>query len=74
MKGASIEWTVAVEIGFYLFFTAILMLPAALSQMALSITTAVGMLSLIFIPSGKWFEIIIGIRWGILTGKADVSK
>jgi len=74
MKGASIEWTVAMEIGFYLFFAAILMLPAALSKFALGLSTATGIFSLIFIPSGNWFEAVTGIHWGILTGKADVYK
>jgi len=62
------------EIGFYLFFAAILSLSSTLSKFALGISTAAGMLSLIFIPSGKWFEAATGIRWGILTGKADVYK
>jgi len=74
MKGASIEWTIAMEFGFYLFFAMVLTLPAMLSEIALGTCTAAGMLGFIIIRTGKWFENVTGIHWGILTEKAYVYK
>lgn len=74
MKSAvGIQWTVAIEITFYIFFTSVLLLPNAIAQKFLLLLSSFSILSFFFAPKAR-FERLTGFRIGLATEKAYVYK
>ncbi len=72
-RASSIQWTIAVEVAFYIFFAVLLLLPYREMLTVLQFLTSLALISFVH-PASSKFESMTNIRWGLVTKKAYVYK
>lgn len=69
----NIQWTIVIELGFYIVFALTLLLPIRAAKAALASLSLVAFHAFAF-PGGPTLSDLTGIRWGILTSRQGAAR